>query len=154
MSGGEKNVSAEGINLVGASEEEQEVYRDFLERNDPCFGCHFAKTADECKECTAVVEYNGRLHTLRELCKAKSEGKEDPINLKRLSSQDVISRLRGGKSVAEIWWEILDGTDPDEGGTEAWRILYNRLRYLEKEKGLPVPDLKPTKMLLNDLQED
>ena len=151
MSSGEKNVSAEGINLVGASEEQQEAFREFLEEDDPCFGCDFAKTDSECKTCLAVVEANGRIHTLREICKAKSEGNNNPLNLKRLTSQDVLSRIRGGYSVAEIWEEILDGTDPEEGGTEAWQLLYNRLYYLREEKGLPVPELPRTGELKEEL---
>lgn len=154
MNNGENGVSAEGINLIGASEEQQEAFREFLEEDDPCFGCDFAKTADECKSCLAVVEANGKVHTLREICKAKSEGNDSPLNLKRLTSQDVLSRIRGGYSVAEIWKEILDGTDPEDGGTEAWQLLYNRLYYLRENKGLPVPDLPRTDKLKEKLEDN
>lgn len=118
-----------------------------------CFGEHFAKTSEECKSCRAPVEVNGQIVLLKEVCKARSSGEDDPANLNRLSSSEVRDRLMSGKPVREIWLEILNGSSQDTYGVDARTLLYSRLRYLKTEYGLDVPELPKTKELTNDRSE-
>lgn len=130
---------------VGA---DRELFRQYLEEHDPCFGFDFAKTADECKACTAPVVIDGELYLLREVCKDVSAGADTPTDLNRLTSQDVRRRRVQGKSVEDIFWEIVGDSDPRVAGVEARSILYSRFKYLHDEYGLPMPDIPRTDELI------
>lgn len=120
----------------------------YLEEVDPCFGKHFAKSAPECKECLAPVVVEGKLLFLRDLCEARTHGADTPDHLVRLTTNDVIVRLDHGKSLQEIYAEIL-GDSTSEVTAKAARSLLaarlSRMRFLE----LPTPALPP----LKDLQK-
>jgi len=134
------------ITLVGSTFPPEE-FASYLEERDPCFGKHFAKSADACKDCLAPVIVDGTLTLLRDLCHARCEGAESPAMLKALTSQDVRNRLAAGKTVAEIFTEVLGDSDPSVAAAAARDLLYRRFYYLRTEKGFPVPDLPPTKEL-------
>lgn len=118
-----------------------------LLENDPCFGKHYAKTNDTCKRCRMPVVKDGQLVLMKEACRAETEG-TTVGPLKRLTSQDVLDRLSRGDEPFTIWVEILAGKDPTTSyGSEARNLLASRLRYLQNEYELDVPELPYTKVL-------
>jgi hypothetical protein len=140
------------LTLVGSDKSLE--FQEYLQSDDPCFGEHYAKRAEECKNCTAPVIVNGRLVLLNELCEARTKGADDPLQLKRLTSQDVLDRLQSGASILDIFDEILADNDLDDAAVQARSILAARLRYLQKEYDLPVPSAPKTKELKQEMRED
>lgn len=120
-------------------------------RSGSCFGDLYAKSAEECKACTAPVIVDGTLLLMKEACRAAT-AETAPGELLRLTSQQVLRRWEEGRSVPDIFREILNGADPEAYGTDAREILYRRFRYLTKKDPedavTAVPDIPPTKELI------
>lgn len=125
--------------------------QEILRSEEDCFGQHFAKTADECKRCIAPVLHDGRVKTVRDLCRAECEDSA-PDRIKRLTSDEVLDLVRRGREPVEIWAEILDGQPPPVAGVEARSLMAARLRYLSREKGLQVPEPPTTQELKDELE--
>lgn len=65
----------------------------------------------------------------------------NPARIKKLPYRDVMYRLQEGRSVLEIFLEILDEGTLDSEGPLARTYLYGAFWYIEKSLGLPVPKL-------------
>src|SRR5688572_22612021 len=102
-----------------------------LQDGGSCFGKCFSKSAVECKQCTAPVLLNNRIVLFKELCEATCKATE-VAGLRKLSALDISNMLAAGKTVREIWLEILNGGDVKVYGTQARTLLAQRFRYLEQ----------------------
>lgn len=140
------------VALVGSPFPPDEFTR-FLEEQDPCFGKHFAKTAPECQRCLAPIIVQGRLSFVRDLCEAQCKGAESPQLLRDLTTQDIIQRLEQGKSVEEIFVEVLGDADPKLAADAARQLLYRRFYYMRKTLDLPTPELPPMKELRSHVRD-
>ena len=72
---------------------------------------------------------------------------DSPGLLQPLTTREVLSRLESGKTVEEIFHELLGEGDPELLGQAAREILYNRLYYMKTTLGLPTPTLPPLEEL-------
>lgn len=116
-------------------------------KHDVCFGRH-AKTSDDCKACRMPVTMNGRLLLFKDMCAARTAGVEVGT-LNRISEGEVRKRLEDGRSVYEVWREILGDCDPKGYAREARTVLYQRLSDLKKEYGFKMPKIPRTQELID-----
>lgn len=124
---------------------------EYLEQGaDPCFGKVFAKSAQACIDCRCPVLMGGKIRLMREVCAAKSRGAESPMDLQRLTSQDVLQRLERGEPLPMIFAAILADAPPELAAASARQLLMDRLVYL-KSTGLPVPEVPRAKELLKEI---
>jgi hypothetical protein len=140
---------ADDIQLIGSTFPPGEFSKLLASGKYSCFGKHHAKTVKECRECTAPVIIEGELYLFRELCQARTQGAESLSKLKTLTTQDVIDRLQRGKSVEEIFSEILGDADPETQAATARHLLYLRFVYMQRNLELPTPHLPPRKELIS-----
>lgn len=140
----------EPVTLVGGTFS-PEGFATYLDEQDPCFGKHFAKSAPECKRCTAPVIVEGALCFLRDLCEARTKGASSPAGLVALTSRDVMERLERGSSAEEIFREVLGDSDPQVAAVAARQLLYSRFYYIRTELEVPVPELPPTEELIDSV---
>lgn len=126
---------------------DQEKFTQYLQHTDPCFGRHFSKSAKECKDCTTPVITDGKLCLLKEVCAAACAGSSKPATIKELAGPDVLARLQAGKTVMQLFVEIMDGGDPNVVGAQARAHLDKRLRYY-RNKGMLIPNVPTTQELL------
>lgn len=136
--------SFDSIVLLGGN---SEVFREYLKTDDPCFGKSYAKTSDVCRSCICPVLFDGRVMLLHEVC-AAWQAPGVIAALKRLSSAEVLDRIKRGKTAKDIFTEILNGTDPVANGKAARDILSGRWWYLRFEKREQLPDLPALKDLV------
>lgn len=132
------------LHLIGG---DSVVFNELLSDESNCFGRRYAASSAVCQECLTPVIGQGTLLLLKEVC-ALECSKATPGQLKRLTSRDVLERLHGGQSIGQIFYEILNGTNPKINGTVARTLLHDRLWYIKNTMGTPVPVLPPTKELL------
>ena len=113
---------------------------------DVCFGKSFAKSVKECIECRAPVIQNGKLMLMRDVCAMVCLGEDKKIEIKKLTSKEVLDRLERGVSLVVIFREILGDAPVAHAGGQARQLLVDRLLYLRSlsPAGLPesVPKLK------------
>ena len=121
------------------------LFRRYLEEDDPCFGRSFAKSAIECQQCTRPVVFEGKVTLLSDVCRAFFTGGSANV-IRRLTTREVETRLKNGKSIKSIFIDILNGCDVRELGAAARQLLYDRLWYLKQTQ--PVPDLPKLKELI------
>lgn len=119
---------------------------------DPCFGRLHSKASSECKICLAPVIYEGRLFLMNEICEARTHGAQDPSQLLKLTSRDILQRLEAGQSVQAIFEEILKDNDPHTMGTLARNLIAGRFQYIQNELGVPVPKLPRAKALASNVR--
>lgn len=143
---------ASDILLIGDDRFPPGAFLKLLEKSDPCFGKHWAKTVPECCKCLAPVLVEGIVHPLRRVCEARCKGASSPTRLNSLSVQEVIRRIEDGRNVQEIFSEILGGNDPVHAAEDAHHMLSLRFRYMRRELELPTPPLPSAKELLKDVQ--
>ncbi len=137
-----------GIQLVGGDDD---VFRGLLERDDPCFGRHYAASAPECQDCVCPVVVDGRLVLLKEACRAACTGTEAGAIL-RLSSRQIEEMLTQGKTLYDVWVVLLNGCDPKAAGVPARQLLKDRVDYLVNNRGMPPTTTPHTKELVNQWQ--
>jgi hypothetical protein len=131
--------------LIGG---DSEKFNRFLESDDPCFGKRFSKSSPECKGCLCPVIVAGKLHTLNEVCAARSKGGAAPGACKNLMSSDVLRRLAEGCTIYDVFVEMVEGQPLETAAPVARALLYRRLRNIRSGHDLPLPEL-PT---LEDLK--
>lgn len=130
--------------LVGADLPPGE-FLQFLKERDVCFG-NYLQTARECDKCRAPVIVDDKLVLLKEACQAETTGAANTGALKKLSTQQVIDRIEQGKTIEEIFEEVLNGLDPEMMATVARNSLNLRLNYM-KSIDIPAPKLPTAKEL-------
>lgn len=109
-----------------------------------CFGKCYSKRAPECRRCIAPVVADGQVFLMREVCEQATLGSRKAVRTNHLTTQEIMTRLQAGKSLMDVFVEMLQGGDIDVVGRETYRVLYGRIKYIEK-KGVPVPALSPFK---------
>lgn len=159
------------VTLIGGNAPAK--FQQYIERDDPCFGRYFSRTAEECKRCTCPVIADGQVLLLREVCQAvKGAGLRpaapppppDPVPQVRstssarlsrpirLTSREVAARLSEGKAPEEIFLEILNGCDFETYATISRQYLYESFWYIKTAFGAPVPSI-PTKKELRSFHD-
>jgi len=102
----------------------------YLEKDDPCFGKYYAKTAPECMACLALVVSGGEVRFLRELCQSRTKGSTKLVDLVRLTSTEVLQEIESGATAPEIFRKILGDNDPKLAAAAARQLLADRIWYL------------------------
>lgn len=132
-------------------------FRELVASDADCFGQRYASSSAECRACVAPVRVDDRVLLVNEACRAAAHGR--PLgtaggDIVRLTSSDVAERLAAQRSVPEIFAEIVGSGDMSEPlARTARRFLYDRLYYLDREKGLPVPELPSLEELMSHVRD-
>jgi hypothetical protein len=139
--------------LVFLGAEDNEKTLRYMLEDDPCFGRKYAKTASECDRCRAPVLLDGKVSLLNEVCKSVTEDDTTPVQIKKLTSKQVLDKVRSGLSPVEII-EHMTGGDPSyREVVEARGLLASRMAYLKHQKNLPVPDIPTIKEIWDGEEE-
>jgi hypothetical protein len=137
----------EGLVFLGVNNNEKAV--KYLLEEDPCFGRQYAKTAAECSRCRAPVLLNGKVSLLNEVCKSLTQEDTIPVQVKKLTSKQVIDKIQAGLSPTEIISEMVGDEPSYQQVKEARTLLAVRMSYIKNNKNLPVPEVPTLRELWN-----
>ncbi len=119
--------------------------REHLLTTDPCFGKLFRADAPECRGCDAPVIVGGQVVLCAQLCRSMT--KNDTI--RALPAALVTTWVAQDTSVEDMFLNAyaLLGGEP----AAVRKQLKRRLRYLDRKKGVIVPEVPPLAELLHVL---
>ena len=124
---------------------DQNKIKTFLKTKDPCFGKAFKKQEKVCQQCRAPVLLNNDIYLLRDVCKTLTKDEQEPVKIKNITSNQVLTKIKSGIRPEDILKELV-GTQPSFAEVkEARSLLSRRLSYLKTKKNLPVPSLSSVK---------